>query len=84
MDYPVSNLLPDSAGYNELTILDFPILSLEGTSSVEAVQPVAEQKQSREDLSVFFGIGMMLNIVMIVAFVVWGIKQWKQNDASKK
>jgi hypothetical protein len=81
MHYPLSNLLSGSIGENELAILSSPIRPLEETLSV---QPAAEKKHSREDLSVFFGIGMTINIVMIVAFVVWGIKQWKKHDTSEK
>lgn len=33
---------------------------------------------------VFFGIGMVINIVMIVAFFIWAIKQWRKHDAAKK
>lgn len=57
-------------------------------SQVEVPTSVSEQalleSHTREDLSVFFGIGMTLNIVMIIAFFLWAARQWKNNDKRKK
>lgn len=52
--------------------------------SVKLVQLDSEIKYEKEDLSVFFGIGMIVNIVMITTFFVWAFKQWKKNDSNKK
>ena len=50
----------------------------------EQVQSAPGIKHDKEDLSVFFGIGMVVNIVMITAFFIWAVKQWKKNDTKKK
>ena len=42
------------------------------------------ESNGRYDMNVFFGIGMLINIVMIIAFFIWAVKQWKANDKSKK
>lgn len=81
MDYPVSNLL---LVYSEQAALNSPMISTGDALTVQQVQSVAENEHPREDLSVFFGIGMTANIIMVVAFVIWGIKQWKKNDIDKK
>ena len=49
-----------------------------------STQVVVEQKHAKEDLSVFFGIGMAVNIVMIVAFIVRARKEWKKHEVTKK
>lgn len=81
MGYQVSNLLSSNS---ELTAQSLPAISKENVLAIQSEQPVSEDIHSREDLSVFFGIGMTANIIMVIAFVIWGIKQWKKNDANKK
>jgi len=29
---------------------------------------------------VFFGIGIVINLVMITAYFIWAYKQWKRTD----
>lgn len=55
------------------------VASDKSVQSVVKEEPVKEEA-AREDLSVFFGIGMAINIVMITSFFIWGFKQWKKND----
>jgi len=50
----------------------------------ESTQLVADLQHDKADLTVFFGIGMIVNIVMIVSFFIWAVKQWKKNDTTKK
>lgn len=52
--------------------------------STQAIQPVPEGMYSREDLSVFFSIGIVINIVMVIGFFVWAVKQWRKHDSSEK
>ncbi|MDA3870235.1 MAG: hypothetical protein PF589_09910 [Gammaproteobacteria bacterium] len=53
------------------------------TESVPSqMQPVSAEEGG--GLMVFFGIGMVINIVMILAFFIWAIKQWRKHDAAKK
>ena len=50
----------------------------------EQVQSVPDIRHDKEDLTVFFGIGMTINIVMITSFFIWGFKQWGKNDEKNK
>ena len=44
-------------------------------------QPVTESPPEQEDsLIVFFGIGIVINLVMITAYFIWAYKQWKKTD----
>ncbi len=55
---------------------------LSSTDSITAVyteQPVKEAEQ--EDLTMnFFVVGGVINIVMILAYFVWAVRQWKKID----
>jgi len=44
-------------------------------------QPVAAPTPEQKDsLIVFFGIGIVINLVMITAYFIWAYKQWKRTD----
>lgn len=43
-----------------------------------------EPVREREDLSVFFAIGIIVNLTMFVALVVWGYRQWNKNNADEE
>jgi heme/copper-type cytochrome/quinol oxidase subunit 2 len=44
-------------------------------------QPVAAPAPEQEDpLIVFFGIGVVINLVMITAYFIWAYKQWNKSD----
>jgi heme/copper-type cytochrome/quinol oxidase subunit 2 len=32
----------------------------------------------------FFGIGVVINVVMITAYFIWAYKQWKKSDGPKE
>lgn len=32
----------------------------------------------REDLTVFFSIGVLLDILLVTAFLVWAVRQWRK------
>ncbi|MCW8923881.1 MAG: hypothetical protein OQK69_09685 [Gammaproteobacteria bacterium] len=68
------------SGSNELKSSSFLIQSSSDVVPDKLVQSIVEEEPAREDLSVFFGIGMTVNIVMITAFFIWGFKQWKKHD----
>ena len=78
------NLLPPYNVTDELKLPDFLVELSNGAVPVQVRQAVPEIQHDREDLSVFFGIGMAVNIVMIVTFFIWAVKQWKKNDTTKK
>lgn len=31
-----------------------------------------------KDLTAFFAVGMVINILIVGAFIIWGFKQWKR------
>ena len=78
MDCPVLNMLPE---YN---LHNLPMLSSKAALPVQSVQSTASKENETDDLSVFFGIGMTINIIMVIAFVVWASKEWKKRDTSEK
>jgi heme/copper-type cytochrome/quinol oxidase subunit 2 len=44
-------------------------------------QPAADSKLEQNDSMIgFFGIGVVINVVMITAYFIWAYKQWKKND----
>jgi heme/copper-type cytochrome/quinol oxidase subunit 2 len=44
-------------------------------------QPAADSPPEADDsLIVFFGIGIVINLVMITAYFIWAYKQWKKTD----
>jgi len=44
-------------------------------------QPVADPPHEQNDsLIVFFGIGIVINLVMITAYFIWAYKQWHKTD----
>ncbi len=32
----------------------------------------------RDDLTAFFAVGMIINLIVLAAFFVWAYKQWKK------
>ncbi|MDT8452682.1 MAG: hypothetical protein RQ936_08070 [Gammaproteobacteria bacterium] len=78
----MQNSLPNYRGSDELKTS-----ALQAQPATEAV-PVQMQPVSAADdadgLMVFFGIGMVINIVMIVAFFIWAVKQWRKHDVAEK
>jgi len=44
-------------------------------------QPAADSGHEQNDsMIVFFGIGIVINVVMITAYFIWAYKQWKKSD----
>ncbi len=84
MDHPVPNLLAEYSGYNQQKMPSLPMQSSKDILSVQSVQPIAEEKNTDDGLTVFFGIGMTINIIMIIVFVLWATKEWKKRDASEE
>jgi hypothetical protein len=34
--------------------------------------------EGREDLTVFFSIGLVLDVLLVTAFLVWAVGQWRK------
>jgi heme/copper-type cytochrome/quinol oxidase subunit 2 len=44
-------------------------------------QPAADSRLEQKDSMIgFFGIGIVINVVMITAYFIWAYKQWKKSD----
>jgi cytochrome bd-type quinol oxidase subunit 2 len=44
-------------------------------------QPAVDIKSEQNDSMLgFFGIGVVINLVMITAYFIWAYKQWKKSD----
>ena len=80
----MSNPIQQNNFTNELKEPDFLAQSFGDGASVKLVQSDSEFNHEKDDLSVFFGIGMVINIVMIISFFLWATRQWKKNDSKKK
>jgi len=81
------DLLPQNSIKTELNVADASFqepAKTSMTSMSQDVQSAPEVKPGKEDLSVFFGIGMAINIIMIVSFFIWAVKQWRKNDSNQK
>jgi len=44
-------------------------------------QPAVGSRHEQNDSMLgFFGIGVVINVVMITAYFIWAYKQWKKSD----
>jgi hypothetical protein len=44
-------------------------------------QPAVDSKLEQNDSMIgFFGIGVVINVVMITAYFIWAYKQWKKSE----
>ncbi len=41
---------------------------------------MADPPRDRDDLSAFFIIGIIINVVMAVSFAVWAVKEWRASS----
>ena len=48
---------------------------------VQSEQPAPVIEVEREELTGFFAVGIVINIVMITAYFVWAYKQWGKSGA---
>lgn len=52
------------------------------TQAVQSEQPAPVFEPEREDLTMFFSVGIVINLVMITAYFVWAYKQWGKTGTS--
>jgi hypothetical protein len=45
----------------------------------EQPEPVQELEQ-KDSMTGFFAVGMIINIVMIIAFFIWACRQWGKTN----
>lgn len=58
--------------------------STASTVVVQSEQPVPVFEAERDDLTSFFAVGIVINIVMITAYFVWAYKQWGKTGAREE
>jgi hypothetical protein len=51
------------------------------TLALHSEPPAPVFEAERDDLTVFFTIGVVINIVMITAYFIWAYKQWGKSGA---
>lgn len=52
------------------------------TLAVHSEQPAPVIEVEQKDLTAFFAVGLVINIVMITAFFIWAYKQWNKSGRS--
>jgi len=48
------------------------------TSSDAGAETTAAAAGGREDLSVFFSIGVVVDVLLVTVFLVWAVGQWRK------
>lgn len=56
-------------------------LSTVNILEVHSEQPAPVIEGGREDLTMFFAVGIVINLVMITAYFFWAYKQWNKSGA---
>ena len=58
-----------------------PTLAFSAEQVVVATESVKIIKEkSKKELSLFFIIGIIINLIMLSAFIIWAVKEWKKTD----
>ena len=52
-----------------------------GTLAEESVQPAITDVDWGDFTNVFFAAGVVINVVMITAYLIWAYKQWNKQEA---
>jgi hypothetical protein len=66
---PGSFLMVAEAGAeNAEAVAELPGLAVAGTVA----------NDGREDLTVFFSIGLVIDVLLVTAFLVWAVGQWRK------
>jgi len=50
--------------------------------AVHSEQPAPDHEAGRGDLTTFFTVGVVINLVMITAYFIWAYKQWGKTGTS--
>lgn len=57
-------------------------LSTVSTLEVHSEQPASVIEVERDDLTTFFAVGIVINLVMITVYFIWAYKQWGKTGTS--
>ncbi len=60
------------------TALNSENQSADSLQSTGSTQAESMNTAHDNDLTAFFAIGMVINILLVGTFIIWGFKQWKR------
>lgn len=75
---------PDPNSIVEIQVIVEDQLTTESVLTAESDLNTMDHDYQRNDLSVFFGIGIVVNLTMFVVLVFWGYSQWKKQNERRK
>ena len=72
-----------AGGYDEASLVMSTMET--GNTVANTVQTAQPAPAHHEDdgILAFFAIGIVINLVMITAYVIWAFRQWKKNRHTK-
>jgi hypothetical protein len=76
--YPLDS---SSSGKTAVPEPDAAEVQAAGTAAASALSPAAgagTATRAREDLTVFFSIGIVLDVLLATLFAVWAVGQWRK------
>ena len=59
-------------------------ISTVNTLEVHSEQPAPVIEVERNDLTAFFAVGIVINLVMITAYFIWAYKQWGKTEGGEE
>ncbi len=65
--------VPDTA--NSLPVPQVPDTAWAGTDTATPAMPAAADS----DMTGFFAIGAIIDVLLVIAFIVWALRQWRKS-----
>jgi len=60
-------------------ILASPVIKVSTNDSAVA-EPELETDKNKDKLTIFFSIGLAINILLMALFGIWAVRQWRKSD----
>jgi len=60
-------------------MLAIPVIKVSTNESAVA-EPEMEADQNKDKLTIFFSIGLVINILLMTLFGIWAVRQWRKSD----
>jgi len=64
---------------NQGAVTQSPVM-LEVDDRTTAVDPKLDTDQNKDKLTIFFAIGLIINILLMSLFGIWAVRQWRKTD----
>ncbi len=64
---------------NQGAVIQSPVMQ-EVEDKTTAVGPELEKDQNKDKLTIFFTIGLVINILLMSLFGIWAVRQWRKTD----